>query len=470
MVQIPRGLIRPYLSRLALFFRLLDGAWIAGGLWLIVAYDYKAPWGEYYNVAVLAVILFYLFAEHQDLYRSWRGGSIREEGARLWWAWLWVILGLLFLAFVTKTSASYSRRVILPWFIVTPLLLIAWRVGVRQALHVLRVQGRNMRTAAIAGAGDLGVGLGQVLLGSPWMGIQLSGFYDEKGPVGVRPLPGSNVEVRGRLDDLVELAREGQVDMVYITLPMREEARMRRLAAALADTTASVYMVPDVYIFDLLHARLTNLGGFPVIGIRETPFDGVGGWIKRLEDIVLGGLVLLLAVIPMAIFAVGVKLSSPGPVIFRQRRYGLNGEIVKVLKFRTMTACEDGDRVPQARKNDPRVTSFGAFLRRTSLDELPQLINVLLGHMSLVGPRPHPVALNEEYRKRIYGYMLRHKVKPGITGWAQVNGWRGETDSLDKMEKRVVYDLEYIRHWSMWLDLKIIVKTILVGFRDRNAY
>jgi putative colanic acid biosynthesis UDP-glucose lipid carrier transferase len=238
----------------------------------------------------------------------------------------------------------------------------------------------------------------------------------------------------------------------------------------LSDTTASGYLAADFLVFDLLHARWDVLGSVPTVSLHETPFYGVDGWLNRLEDIVLGSLILMMIAIPMLIIGICVKLTSPGPALFRQRRYGLNGEVIDVLKFRSMTVIEDGAEIRQATKGDTRVTSLGAFLRRTNLDELPQFLNVLEGTMSIVGPRPHAVAHNELYRKRIRGYMLRHKVKPGITGWAQVNGWRGATDTLDKMEKRVEHDLDYIRGWSLLWDLQIICMTAFGSGARRNAY
>jgi putative colanic acid biosynthesis UDP-glucose lipid carrier transferase len=231
-----------------------------------------------------------------------------------------------------------------------------------------------------------------------------------------------------------------------------------------------VYLAADFFVFDLLHARWVTLGGVPTMSLHETPFYGVDGWLKRLEDIVVGSLILLIIAIPMLIIALCVKLTSPGPALFRQRRYGLNGEVIDVLKFRSMSVTEDGAEIKQATKDDPRITRFGAFLRRTNLDELPQFLNVMAGSMSIVGPRPHAVAHNELYRKKVRGYMLRHKVKPGITGWAQVNGWRGETDTLEKMEKRVEHDLDYIRNWSLLWDLQIIFMTVFGSGARKNAY
>jgi putative colanic acid biosysnthesis UDP-glucose lipid carrier transferase len=245
---------------------------------------------------------------------------------------------------------------------------------------------------------------------------------------------------------------------------------MRQVIAALSDSTASVYIVPDVFCFDLLHAQMVNFAGVPAVSVFENPFNGVNGWVKRIEDVLLASLILLLIAVPMLAIALGVKLSSRGPLFFKQRRYGLDGKEIVVWKFRTMNVCEDGPEITQATRDDPRVTKFGAFLRRTSLDELPQFFNVLTGSMSVVGPRPHPIALNEAYRKQIRGYMLRHKVKPGITGWAQVRGYRGETDKLEKMERRIEHDLWYIRNWSLWLDLRIVALSTVKGFGGAKAY
>ncbi|HOU94468.1 MAG TPA: undecaprenyl-phosphate glucose phosphotransferase, partial [Polyangiaceae bacterium] len=284
-----------------------------------------------------------------------------------------------------------------------------------------------------------------------------------------RSIPATVAPVAGTLDQLVEDARAGAVDIVYITLPLRAEHRITSLITRLADTTATVYVVPEFYAYDLLHARWGSIGDQPVVSIFDTPFNGVGGWLKRLEDLVLGTLILALIAVPMVLIAIAVKLDSRGPVFFRQRRYGLNGKPIHVWKFRSMTVCQDGPDVPQAKVGDARITRLGAFLRRSSLDELPQFFNVIAGDMSIVGPRPHAVAHNEIYRGKIKGYMLRHKVKPGITGWAQVNGWRGETDTMDKMERRIEHDLYYIHNWRLDWDLKIILLTIFGRAARKNA-
>ncbi len=276
--------------------------------------------------------------------------------------------------------------------------------------------------------------------------------------------------LNGGLDQLMQDVRSGLVDKVYITLGMADQSKINWLVQELSDTTASVYIIPDIFMFHLLHARSESLDGLPSISIFDTPMDGASHIVKRIEDIVLASIILAMISLPMLAIAIGIKITSPGPIFFKQKRYGMDGKPIEVWKFRSMKVMENGAKVTQATKNDSRITPFGAFLRRTSLDELPQFINVLRGEMSIVGPRPHAVAHNEQYRKLVQGYMLRHKMKPGITGWAQVNGWRGETDTLDKMQKRVEFDLDYIHHWSFWWDVKIIFLTLFKGFINKNAY
>jgi putative colanic acid biosynthesis UDP-glucose lipid carrier transferase len=324
------------------------------------------------------------------------------------------------------------------------------------------------KTAVVAGANELGRKLAARLRENPMLGQRFVGYFDDRN-AGRLPalLPRENL---GALSALADYARSHTIDVIYIALPMASQPRILKLLEDLRDTTASIYFVPDIFVSDLIQARVDSIGGLPVVAVCESPFCGFNGVVKRASDFVLAALILLLVSPLMIAIAVGVKLSAPGPVLFKQRRYGLDGKRIVVYKFRTMTVAEDGELVRQATRNDARVTRFGAFLRRTSLDELPQFINVLQGRMSVVGPRPHAVAHNEMYRKLIRGYMIRHKVKPGVTGFAQVNGWRGETDTVDKMKRRIEYDLQYLRNWSLLLDLQIIVKTVFVVLRKDNAY
>jgi len=269
---------------------------------------------------------------------------------------------------------------------------------------------------------------------------------------------------------LPEYVKKHHIDVIYLSLPMASQQRILSLLDALRDTTCSIYFVPDTFVTDLIQGRMDSVGGIPVVAVCETPFTGLNRVIKRGTDIVLSLLILTLISPLLVVIALGIKLTSPGPAIFRQRRYGLDGNEITVYKFRSMTVMDDGETIQQAQKDDPRVTRIGALLRRMSLDELPQFFNVLQGRMSIVGPRPHAIAHNEMYRKLIKGYMLRHKVPPGITGWAQINGFRGETDTLEKMKGRIDHDLEYLRNWSLRLDLYIIAKTVWVVLKGQHAH
>jgi putative colanic acid biosynthesis UDP-glucose lipid carrier transferase len=322
---------------------------------------------------------------------------------------------------------------------------------------------------AVVGAGSLGQSVVQHLHDSPWTGFLLAGFYDDNPALHGRVIEGERVE--GSPDDLIALAKAGNVDEVWLTLPLRAEERVKEIMTRLRNTTVNVRFVPNIFGFSLLNHSMGEVAGVPVLNLNTSPMLGVNRWVKAFEDRILAALILILTSPLMLVIALAVKLSSPGPVLFRQRRHGWDGKPIKIYKFRTMVVhTEPEGCVVQCQRYDMRLTPVGAFLRRTSLDELPQFINVLQGRMSIVGPRPHAVEHNEQYKELIDDYMQRHKVKPGITGWAQVNGWRGETDTLDKMKKRVEYDLQYISNWSLWLDLKIIFLTLVKGFIHKNAY
>lgn len=461
------GILKQRSSELSLLYRSSDIVLILLAHHIASAF-WGVAWHPYRGLKVAVVIIaFLLISEAMNLYHSWRTASVWSEINRMLLVWLGALLVLILGIYFTHTANHFSRLVTFSWFVMAPFLMALSRIAVRLVLNGLRRAGRNTRTLVFAGAGSCPEKIAAQIEKTPWMGFKVIGVYDDRNP---ERLAGGSLALIGNLQQLVDAAREGRIDYVYITLPMHAEKRIIHLVSELADTTASVYVVPDVFISDLLHARWTNIGDAPAVSVYETPFAGVNGVVKRLEDIVIGSLILLLISPLLLAIAIGVKLTSPGPVLFKQRHYGLNGEVVEVWKFRSMTVTEDGDNVPQATKGDRRITPFGGFLRRTSLDELPQFFNVIQGHMSIVGPRPHAVSHNEFYRRLIHGYMLRHKVKPGITGWAQVNGWRGETETLDKMEKRIEFDLQYVRNWSLMLDIKIILMTVFKGFRSENAY
>ena len=438
-------------------------------LGLLFALDYtRVEFSEHYMLLMtLAVILFEMLSAVHGIYRSWRMAKLLTELADVALVWCVDGVALILIGFASKTGGEFSRLAIGIWFVLVLLGLAAIRLAVRYFLKSIRADGRNSRTVAFAGCNKTSDKLARHIASQPWMGLRIVGVFDDRSP---DRLASSCLNLVGNTSELIARAKAGSIDLVYVTLPMHAEKRIVELIDALADTTASVYVVPDIFVFDLFHAQWSTVGNLPVVSVFESPFYGVNGGVKRLEDVVLGSLILLLISPVMLIIALAIKLTSPGSVLFKQRRYGLNGEIVEVWKFRSMTVSDNGAMVVQARKNDARITPLGAFLRRTSLDELPQFINVLQGRMSIVGPRPHAVAHNEEYRGLLHGYMLRHKVKPGITGWAQVNGWRGETDTLDKMKGRLDCDLAYVRNWSLSFDLKIIFMTLFKGFVGKNVY
>jgi len=327
---------------------------------------------------------------------------------------------------------------------------------------------RQHKTAVIAGANEQGRRLAERISTNQLLGIRFAGYFEDRSN---GRLDGINrSEVLGPLRQLANFVKSQRIDVIYLALPMSSQPRIRKLLDDLHDTTASLYFVPDVLMFDLIQARVDTIGGIPVVAVCESPFHGFNQLIKRASDIAFAAAILLLTAPFMLAFALGVKLSSPGPVIFKQRRYGLDGEEIVVYKFRSMTVTEDGAEMRQCAQSDSRLTRLGAFMRRTSLDELPQFINVLQGRMSIVGPRPHAVAHNELYRKLIKGYMQRHKVRPGVTGWAQVNGLRGETVTLERMRARIDHDLDYLRNWSLRLDLYIVAKTAWVVLKGDNAH
>lgn len=465
-----RSFLRPHASRISFLQRLLDGFLIFFVYWLGFVlhggeWDTRRVW-----VSVSAAVFFALFAEMRGFYNSWRINSLFDEIRVLLSLWLMVVSMLLMLVFATKTAEVFSRLVVLTWFIAAPVALVLVRLAVRGLLRYVRRHGANIRTVAVVGHNPVGHRLVKHFDSMPWSGLVVSGIFDNHQSEALSVSVGNSEYSLESVDDLIRKVRAGEIDSVYVALPLQSEWLIEKLVNQFADTTVSVYVAPDVFISELMHSRWIDFGGMPLVSVYETPFYGLYGWAKRIEDFILGGLILLLISPLMVVIAIAIKATSPGSVFFKQRRYGLNGSVVEVWKFRSMTVSEDGENIPQAKKGDVRITRLGAFLRRTSLDELPQFINVLQGSMSVVGPRPHALVHNEQYRKLIKGYMLRHKVKPGITGWAQVNGWRGETDTLEKMQKRVEYDLEYIQNWSLWLDIEIVFLTVFRGFNGKNVY
>ncbi len=379
-----------------------------------------------------------------------------------------IVVGCLAVAgFALKYGAVFSRRVLLTWAVVTPLLIAASQYW---AYVFLTKNAARTRKVVIAGVSDLSRRLAKAISEHRTNGLELIGWFDDRSQDRVAASDNSESKLLGRLQDLPGYVRAHNIDVIYIAVPIRREERTRLLLDELHDTTASIYFVPDIFVFDLIQSRADVIDGIPVLALCETPFVGVNGLVKRISDLTLASLLILLTAPVMLAVAVGVAMTTSGSIIFKQRRYGLDGREIVVYKFRSMSASDDGSVVRQAQRDDQRITTFGRFIRKYSLDELPQLINVIQGRMSLVGPRPHAVAHNEEYRHLIKGYMIRHKVAPGITGLAQVRGYRGETKTVEDMRARVDSDLEYLRRWSLALDIKILALTVLRVFKDSKAY
>ncbi len=459
--------IKYYGEESTIAFKLFDLFWITLILTQL-AYSYVGEVSTIYQTALcLVLVVFYIIAEIAQVYRPNRYTTLTHTSVAIITTWSVCAAMSLSLAFFFKISEEYSRVVLGTWFALTPIILIAWRFACRHLNRFLSPTRIHKERSIIIGATPAGLQLADALKRHQENEILL-GFYDDRSldRIGtIIPAP-----LRGRIEDALQIAKNRSVENVYIALPMEATRRIKLILNTFTDANARVHVVPDFFTFDLMQSRLRSVGKVVTVSVYDTPFYGFTSVIKRIEDVILGSMILFLISPILLIVGLGVKLSSPGPVIFKQERYGLDGRPIKVWKFRSMRVMDNGAVVKQATKGDPRVTKFGAFIRRTSLDELPQFINVITGQMSIVGPRPHAVAHNEQYRSLIDKYMLRHHVKPGITGWAQINGYRGETDTLDKMQKRVEHDLIYIQSWSLWLDIKIIFLTVFKGFIGKEAY
>ena len=450
----------------ALLNSLLCPGVVVASLILCATVAGEALTGHYLALCVLAFLISSQVFDDIDLFLPWDVHERARVAGTIVASWTTVVAILLALGYATRLDHRFDADLILGWFAVTPFILLATIKASRAGVRRLVGAGSATRSAVIVGANHLARVFAARLQANPYLGIDMHGYFDDRPTERI----GVSERLRGAIADVPEYVRRHGIQAVYITLPMTAQSRVLRLIQELRDTTASVYFLPDMYAFDLMHARFDYMSGMPVAAIRETPFHGLNRVVKRAMDLALGAAICTVTAPLMIVIAAAVKLDSPGPVLFRQRRYGMDGREIVVLKFRSMTVCEDGDKVVQATRDDARVTRLGAFLRRTSLDELPQFFNVLDGSMSVVGPRPHAVSHNEQYRGLIPGYMLRHKAKPGITGWAQINGLRGETESVEKMQRRVNLDLQYLNNWSPALDLWIVIRTIAVVWKDRHAY
>jgi putative colanic acid biosynthesis UDP-glucose lipid carrier transferase len=424
---------------------------------------------EYYALGLVTFLIAARVFSPFDLVRRRRSERTHMVVSRILLEWSCVVAVLVFLAFSFKLTHVFSRNIILSWFLATPIALLL-ADSLRSPVTKWLATGKGIvQRYIIIGANDVGLELAR-RIEQGHAGNQFCGFLDYRSSDRLGELSHQSVTGSCSAHDLADFVRSNSISRVYLALPISTAPRIQELVSELRDTTASVYFVPNIFAFDLVQARCVEINGMPAFSICDSPLQGISSLWKRVFDVALASIALIVSWPVLLAVALAIKQSSAGPVLFKQRRYGLNGEEILIYKFRSMTVCEDGTEVAQATPLDGRVTPLGAFLRRTSLDEVPQIFNILEGKMSFVGPRPHAVAHNEVYRKLINGYMIRHKVRPGITGWAQVNGLRGETSTIDKMHQRVQYDLDYLKNWSFWLDLKIIARTALIIFNDRNAY
>ena len=449
---------------LSLFTGLVFSAVIALLLLAIVVLHEKAHIQEHAVAAYVSVLAGFVVFSRYDL-TAWVDRIDIFSGMLT--RWVIVYLLVILSGYFSMSVEQMSRKVMLWWFFVTPAVLSLMALGLQTLIVQFYARGNRRRKAVFLRFHQAAGVLSKRMQYEPLLGVDPVGYFDSVQLTGddAPPLPWL-----GDLTEAVSYIHAHRIDIVFLGLDMAESPAARALMEALQDSTVSIYFIPDSKLFGVPGVQVTEMVGVPLLVVAETPFLGLAQALKRLMDIVISsGLLVALSPVLLGV-AVAVKMSSPGPIVFRQKRYGVGGREIDVYKFRSMRVAPPSDHVKQATQNDDRITKVGRIIRKTSLDELPQFFNVLQGSMSIVGPRPHAVQHNELYRKLIPGYMLRHKVKPGITGWAQVNGLRGETETVDKMRRRIQYDLVYISHWSVSFDIRIILRTALLVFKDQNAY
>jgi len=462
-----RSILKPHATLLLTLLRICDPALAAAvGIAAYWAYLGDGFPPEHYllflGAGVLAITVVFPWL---GLYQPQRGVSLADEFRQLVLAWAVLAAAVAATIFATKTGDAFSRVWVGSWLAGGLAATAALRVAVRFGLRALRRRGLNLRHVAIVGAGTLGHTVAERLQRAPWTGFKIAGFYDDDPAKLGTTVAG--IPVCGSVEDLPAWVAVGGVDQVWLALPLRAEARVREILSALREYPIEVRFVPDIYGFHLLNHSVTDIAGIPIISLTETPISGANRVVKAVEDRVLASLFLIIASPLMALIALAVKRSGPGPILYRQERVTWNGRRYTMLKFRTMPVDVEARSGPVfAESSQNRATRLGSFLRRTSLDELPQFFNVLRGDMSIVGPRPERPEFVERFRQEIPGYMQKHLVKGGITGWAQVNDLRGNTD----LKERIRYDLYYIENWSIWFDLRIIALTIVRVLRSRNAY
>lgn len=467
-----RDLINNNSSRLELSLRLLDVAALEVAGVLSGLIHFHSPLSEAAPIHTvllhLCSTLAFLLFPQLELYSSWRGRALPDMFLRLAASWAVVLLVGLFFSFLIHHVGHVSRLWLFYWYASGVAILVVYRSLAQFVLRFMRTKGLNSKRVLLVGYGDTGQELHRRALKLDWAGYDVKAVHAD--PADVSKLTDPSIDHIAELQKISDYVVSHHIHEIWITLPLVASPKLQELRYLLRNALVDIRWVPDILGLQLLSNRMSNFLGFPVVDLNQPISSGLNGVIKDVFDRMFAAVTLVLLIPLFIVIAILIKLSSPGPVFFGQPRLGLNGKPFKCYKFRSMKVHQEHNKVTQATKDDPRITPIGRFLRRTSLDELPQFINVLLGDMSVVGPRPHAIEHNELYKNLLEMYMLRHRVKPGITGWAQIHGHRGETDTVDKMAKRVQFDLDYIQNWSLWMDIRIIAWTAFKGWTGKNAY
>lgn len=507
---IRRGLVSRLYPILTELWQFLDAAAVAGALY-VLSHTHGTGFDDKHLVlATVTAMLMLTVYSWSDLFYRMRTRSLQQEAGRLLHAWTIVLVLLMAIGYLTQTQHHFSRDFMLIWAGVAYWAQMVLHIIVRNSLHFMRRRGYNIRRALVVGCGAPLERYVRLVSKNPWFGIRVEGYIAEPHWFSVNPdnfrqtrgpmtasggaansksaatfaapqperaaeapelaITGRMVRHLGGVADVARLVDELSITEIYVTMPLERSADADAVLRALVKVPVNVNWLPDFSVIEVLSTRTDELNGQLLVLLSDSRIERHGRLFKLIEDMVLSSILIVLLAPLMLAIAWAVKRSSPGPVLFKQQRLGMGGRRVEVWKFRTMGIGPQTDIPRQATRGDDRVTPIGRLLRRWSLDELPQLFNVLQGHMSLVGPRPHPLWLNDQFSDVVSAYMQRHLVKPGLTGWAQVNGYRGETDTWEKMEQRVKYDVYYITHWSPWLDLKILARTVAIVIRGSNAY
>ena len=451
--------------------KVVDFFLVAGLLYLLAAAKHFYLGGGLHpdlhvTVALVGAAILQFLASVSEFYRSITERTNSKHITKIVLIWLITCALVLLWGFVVGETDKFARSVIGLWFALTPVVLIAWHLMIRMAVASIRANSAS--DVVVFGAGEVGEKFAREVRQSPWLGYKIAGFFDDKRAQGEAV---AGMPVLGSIAEGIELAKKSQWRKAYIALPLKAQDKIEEIIDQLADSAVDIELIPDIFGFELINAKISQIGSLPVIALQASPISGYNAALKRLMDISVSAAILAITSPLLLTIAIAIKIENPKlPIIFKQRRCGLNGKEVIVWKFRTMTVLEDGDRVEQAKQNDSRTTKLGKFLRRLSLDELPQLVNVISGSMSLVGPRPHAITHAKNFRRVAPAYMRRHLVKPGITGWMQINGMRGEVDSDTIIHKRAELDLYYVQNWSLWLDIKIVALTAFREFGNKRAY